>query len=156
MPPAEFTSDTHRHDPYGNFKFRVKWDGRYVAGASSVSGLTHTILNVSHGAVGDPSAAHVAPRRSAYESITLERGITHDSEFEQWVGKIWDHAQGENPRKDIVIEMYNEAGEKAATYQVYRCWVSQYTFLPQPDASGNTMAIQSLTLENEGWQAMPI
>src|SRR5438034_6833915 len=41
---AEFTVNPQRLDPYKNFKFRVKWDGRYVAGIDRKS----TRLNSSH------------------------------------------------------------------------------------------------------------
>jgi phage tail-like protein len=55
-------------------------------------------------------------------------------------------------RKDITIELYNEAGQKVIAYNVYRCWVSEYQSLPELDANGNAVAIQSITLQNEGWE----
>jgi phage tail-like protein len=160
MPAPEFTVNTYRYDPYKSFKFRVMWDGKYVAGVSKVGGLTRTTQVVSYREGGDPSMVHKSPGQTEYNAITLERGVTHDLEFEKWVNKVWDFANagqlGEEMslrdfRKDITIELYNEAGQKVMAYHVYRCWVSEYTALPELDASANAVAIQSLKLENEGW-----
>jgi phage tail-like protein len=159
MPAPEFTVNTERYDPYKNFKFRVKWDGKYVAGVSKVGGLTRTTQVVTHREGGAPSLAHRSPGQSEYNAITLERGVTHDEEFEKWANKVWSlaGASGENQvslkdfRKDIIIELYNEAGQKVLAYKVYRCWVSEYTAMPELDASANAVAIQSIKLENEGW-----
>ena len=159
MPAPEFTVNTGRYDPYKNFKFRVMWDGKYVAGVSKVGGLTRTTQVVTHREGGSPSLAHRSPGQTEYNAITLERGVTHDAEFEQWANKVWTYgnAPGQEVslkdfRKDIIIELYNEAGQKALAYKVYRCWVSEYTALPELDASANAVAIQSLKLENEGWE----
>jgi phage tail-like protein len=54
-------------------------------------------------------------------------------------------------RKDIVIDIYNEAGQKVLSYQVFRCWVSEYQSLSDLDANANAVAIQHIKLENEGW-----
>ena len=81
---AQFTVNAQRFDPYKNFKFRVKWDGRYVAGVSKVSALKRTTEVVKHREGGDPSSSRKSPGRTEYEAITLERGVTHDREFEQW------------------------------------------------------------------------
>jgi phage tail-like protein len=159
MPAPEFTVNTYRYDPYKSFKFRVKWDGRYVAGVSKVSGLTRTTQVVTYREGGDPSMVHKSPGQSEYTAITLERGVTHDLDFENWANHVWDYGAGlgqevslQDFRKDIIIELYNEAGQKVIAYNVYRCWVSEYTALPELDASGNAVAIQSIKLENEGWQ----
>ena len=159
MPAPEFSVNTERYDPYKNFKFRVMWDGKYVAGVSKVGGLTRTTQVVTHREGGSPSLAHRSPGQTEYNAITLERGVTHDAEFEQWANKVWTYgnAPGQEVslkdfRKDIIIELYNEAGQKALAYKVYRCWVSEYTALPELDASANAVAIQSLKLENEGWE----
>jgi phage tail-like protein len=159
MPAPEFTVNTYRYDPYKSFKFRVKWDGRYVAGISKVSGLTRTTQVVTYREGGDPSMVHKSPGQSEYTAITLERGVTHDLDFENWANHVWDFGAGlgqevslQDFRKDIIIELYNEAGQKVIAYNVYRCWVSEYTALPELDASGNAVAIQSIKLENEGWQ----
>lgn len=161
MPAPEFTVNTYRYDPYKSFKFRVKWDGRYVAGISKVSGLTRTTQVVTYREGGDPSMVHKSPGQTEYEAITLERGVTHDLDFEKWVNLVWNFANAgklgqevslQNFRKDIIIELYNEAGQKVIAYNVYRCWVSEYTAMPDLDAEGNAVAIQSIKLENEGWE----
>jgi phage tail-like protein len=159
MPAPEFNVNTARYDPYKNFKFRVMWDGKYVAGVSKVGGLTRTTQVVTHREGGSPSLAHRSPGQTEYNAITLERGVTHDEDFEQWANKVWTYgnAPGQEVslkdfRKDILIELYNEAGQKVLAYKVYRCWVSEYTALPELDASANAVAIQSIKLENEGWE----
>lgn len=155
---AEFSVNPRRFDPYKNFKFRVRWDGRYVAGVSKVSALKRTTEVVEHRVGGDPSTSRKSPGRSKFEPITLERGVTHDPEFENWANKIWSFGAGLGAessladfRKDIIIEVYNEAGQLAIAYQVFRCWVSEYQALPELDSNANAVAIQSIKLENEGW-----
>ena len=155
---AEFTVNPQRFDPYKNFKFRVKWDGKYVAGISKVSGLKRTTEVVSHREGGDPSTSRKSPGRSLYDAITLSRGVTMDTEFEKWANKVWNYGSGlgsevslKDFRKDIIIEVYNEAGQLALAYNVYRCWVSEYHALPDLDANANLVAIQDIKLENEGW-----
>jgi len=154
---AEFSVNPSRFDPYKNFKFRVKWDGRYVAGVSKVSALKRTTEVVEHREGGDPSTSRKSPGRTKYEAITLERGVTHDVEFEQWANKVWNFGSGlgeevslEDYRKDLLIEVYNEAGQLALAYKVFRCWVSEYQSLPDLDANANAVAIQHIKLENEG------
>jgi phage tail-like protein len=156
---AQFSVNASRFDPYKNFKFRVKWDGRYVAGISKVSALKRTTDVVEHREGGDPSTTRKSPAQTKFEPITLERGVTHDTEFEKWANKVWNYGAGLGSeislgdfRKDLIIEFYNEAGQLAIAYRVYRCWVSEYQALPELDASGNAVAIQTLKLENEGWE----
>ena len=156
---AQFSVNTHRFDPYQNFKFRVKWDGRYVAGVSKVSALKRTTEVVNHREGGDPSSDRKSPGRTQYEAITLERGVTHDTDFEKWANKVWNFGSGlgaevslKDFRKDIIIDVYNEAGQLALAYKVYRCWVSEFQSLPDLDANANAIAIQTLKLENEGWE----
>ena len=155
---AQFTVNADRFDPYKNFKFRVKWDGNYVAGVSKVSSLKRTTEVVKHREGGDPSSSRKSPGRTEYEAITLERGVTHDKAFEQWANKVWNFGAGlgsevslKDFRKDIIIEMYNEAGQLAIAYKVFRCWVSEFQSMPDLDANANAVAIQHLKLENEGW-----
>ena len=163
---AQFTVNAKRVDPYKNFKFRVKWDGAYVAGVSKVSVLKRTTEVVKHRDGGDPSTSHKSPGRAEYDPITLERGVTHDLAFEQWASKVWDYqnAQAQNAdqevsladfRKDVIIDFFNEAGQKVISYHVYRCWVSEYQALPDLDANANAVAIQHIKLENEGWDRDP-
>jgi len=155
---AQFSVNAQRFDPYMPFNFRVKWDGRYVAGVSKVSMLKRTTEVVKHREGGDPSSSRKSPGRTEYEPITLERGVTHDSEFEKWANKVWNFGAGlgaevslKDFRKDIIIEMYNEAGQLVIAYKVFRCWVSEYQALPDLDAIANAVAIQHIKLENEGW-----
>jgi phage tail-like protein len=156
---AQFSVNAQRFDPYKTFKFRVKWDGRYVAGVSKVGALQRSTEVVTHRTGGDPSSERKSPGQTKYDAISLERGVTHDVEFEQWANKVWNYGSGlgaevslKDFRKDLIIEVYNEAGQLAIAYKVYRCWVSQYTAFPELDASANAVAIQSITLENEGWE----
>ena len=156
---VQFSVNTQRFDPYKNFKFRVKWDGRYVAGVSKIGSLKRTTEVVKHREGGDPSSSRKSPGKNEYEAISLERGVTHDPEFEKWANKIWNYGSGlgaevslKDFRKDIIIEVYNEAGQLAIAYKVYRCWVSEFTALPDLDANANAVAIQSIKLENEGWE----
>lgn len=156
---AQFSVNTHRFDPYKNYKFRVKWDGRYVAGVSKMSALKKTTEVVKHRDGGDPSTSRKSPGRTEFEPITLERGVTHDLEFETWANKIWRQGAGAGAelslkdfRKDLLIEIFNEAGQKVLAYKVYRAWVSEYQALPEMDANANAVAIQTLKLETEGWE----
>jgi phage tail-like protein len=156
---AQFSVNAQRFDPYKNFKFRVRWDGRFVAGVSKVSALKRSTEVVEHREGGDPSTSRKSPGRTKYEPITLERGVTHDLEFERWANKVWNFGAGLGAevsladfRKDVIIEVYNEAGQLAISYNVFRCWVSEFQTLPDLDANANAVAIQTLKLENEGWQ----
>jgi len=156
---AQFSVNTQRFDAYKNFKFRVKWDGRYVAGVSKVSALKRTTDVVEHREGGDPSTSRKSPGRNKYEAVTLERGVTHDKDFEQWANKVWNFGAGlgaevslKDFRKDIILEVYNEAGQLALAYKIYRCWVSEFQALPDLDANANAVAIQHIKLENEGWE----
>lgn len=160
----EFTANPERLDPYKNFKFRVKWGNppQYVAGVSSVSALTRTTEVVEHRDGGDPSTTNKSPGQTSFGEITLERGVTHDPEFEKWANKVWnqDAELGSQLslrdfRKNITIEVYNEAGQLVIAYNVFRCWVSEYQALPELDASANAVAIETLTLQNEGWVRDP-
>jgi phage tail-like protein len=156
---AQFTVNPTRFDPYKNFKFRVKWDGKFVAGISKVSMLKRTTEVVEFREGGDPSTGHKSPGRSKYEAITLERGVTHDTEFEKWANKVWNFGSGlgaevslKDFRKDLILELYNEAGQLVIAYKIYRCWVSEFQAMPDLDANANAVAIQHIKLENEGWE----
>ncbi len=156
---ARFSVNPSRFVPYKNFKFRVKWDGRYVAGISKVGPLRRTTEVVVQREGEDPSTSRKSPGRTTYEAITLERGVTHDTEFEKWANKVWNFGAGEGSevsladfRKDILIDFFNEAGQKVLSYKVYRCWVSEFQALPELDANANAVAIQTIKLENEGWE----
>lgn len=140
-------------------KFRIKWDGKYVAGLSKISALRRTTEVIRYREGGDPSSSRKSPGRTEYDPITLQRGVTHDLEFEQWANKVWNYGSAlgsevslKDFRKDIIIEFYNEAGQLAIAYKVYRCWVSEYEALPDLDANSNAVAIQHIKIENEGWE----
>ena len=156
---AQFTANPHRFDPYKQFKFRVKWDGKYVAGVSQVSGLHRTTEVTEQREGGDPSKARKSPGLTHYEAIVLERGVTHDTAFEAWANKVsaLGHAAGtemslKDFRKDITIELLNEAGQVVLAYKVYRCWPSRYSALGALGANVSAVAIEQLTLQNEGWE----
>ena len=154
---VQFSVNTHREDPYRNFKFKVKWDNEYVAGVNKISGLTKTTEAVSWRDGGDPSHEHKLPGVTKYEAVTLEAGVTHDDTFEQWANAVNNFSADadmslKNFRKDITIDCFNLQGAKVLSYNVYRCWVSEYKALPELDASGNAVMIQSIKLEHEGWQ----
>jgi phage tail-like protein len=146
-----------RLDPYKNFKFRVKWDGRYVAGINKISALKRTTEVVEHREGGDPSIQQKSPGLTRFDPIVLERGVTQDTEFEEWANLVWKLAGKPetsiaNFRKDIAIDFFDEADRKVLSYIVHRCWVSEYQALPDLDASSNAVAIQHIKLENEGWE----
>jgi phage tail-like protein len=156
---AKFSVNAQRFDPYKNFKFRVKWDGKYVAGIAKVGALKKSTEVIEHREGGDPSSSRKSPGRTKHEPITLERGVTHDTEFEKWANKVWNYGSGlgaevslKDFRKDLIIEMYNEAGQLVQSYKVYRCWVSEFQALPDLDANANAVAIEHIKVENEGWE----
>jgi phage tail-like protein len=156
----QFTVNTHRFDPYKNFKFRVKWDGRAVAGVSEVSPLRRVTEVIRHREGGEPSSERKSPGRTRFEPVTLRRGVTHDREFEAWANSVWllsgnPEAALKTFRKDIVIELYNEAGQLAIAYKLYRCWVSAYEALSTLQADAGGIAFESITIENEGWERDP-
>ncbi|MEM9293202.1 MAG: phage tail protein [Acidobacteriota bacterium] len=154
-----FPANPERMDPYKNFKFRVRWEGRYVAGVSQVSSLRRTTEAIQFREGGDPSSQRVSPGQTSYEPITLSRGLTQDREFNVWARQVWNLGAGlgmevalRNFRKDITIEFYNEAGQLVLAYNVFRTWPSEFTALPDLDSNGNDIAIQTLVLQNEGWE----
>ncbi len=156
---AEFTVNSTRFDPYKNFKFRLKWDGQYIAGVSKCSMLKRTTEVVKHREGGDPSTTRKSPGRTEYDAITLERGVTHDTAFEYWADKVWSLGAGlgsevslKDFRKDMILDIFNEAGQKVISYKIYRCWVSEYQAAPDFDANANAVAIQHIKLECEGWE----
>lgn len=154
---AKFTVNSERFDPYRNFKFKIKWDNQYVAGLSKCSALKKTTESTDWREGGDPSSSRKLPGKTSYEAVTLEAGVTHDTAFEEWANKV-NNFQGDagmslkNFRKDITIDVFNLQGSKALSYIVHRCWVSEFQALPELDASGNAVMIQTIKLENEGWE----
>ena len=154
----QFSVNAQRIDPYKTSKFRVKWDGRYIMGANGMSPLKRITGVINHRVGGDPSTSIKSPGLTEYDAITFKQGVTHDKAFEQWATKVWNFGAGlgaevslKDFRKDIIIEMYNEAGQLVLAYKVFRCWVSEYQALPDLDANASAVAIQHIKLENEGW-----
>jgi len=154
---AKFTVNPTRVDPYRSCNFRVKIDNQYVAGLSKCSALKKTTEVTEWREAGDASTEHKLPGKTKYEAITLDAGLTHDPTFETWANLV-NNFQGDasmslkNFRKDILLDMFNEAGEKVMSYKIYRCWVSEYQALPELDAGGNAVAITHIKIENEGWE----
>jgi phage tail-like protein len=152
----KFSVNSQRFDPYRNFKFKVKWDNQYVAGMSKCSALKKTTESVDWHEAGDQGSGRKLPGKTSYEAITLSAGVTHDTTFEDWANLV-NNYQGDaamslqNFRKDITIEVYNLQNQKVLAYNVYRCWVSEYEAIPELDAAGNAVMIQTIKLENEGW-----
>lgn len=155
----QFSVNPNRFDPYKQFKWRIKWDGKYVAGISQVSELIRRTEVVHHREGGDPSISRKSPGKTTYEPIVLVRGLTHDSEFEKWAKQVWNYGAGlgsevslKDFRKDIILELYNEAGQKVMAWLIFRCWPSEYIALGKLDATNVSVAFESLTLQNEGWE----
>jgi phage tail-like protein len=155
-----FTTNSDRVDPYKTYKFRLRLpDGEYVAGLSKMGALKRTTEVVKFREGGDPSSSHKSPGQTEYDAVTLERGVTHSTQFEQWANKVWNYGSGlgaevslKDFRKDLVLEIYNEAGQIALGYTLYRCWPSEFVAFPDLDASASAIAIQSLKLEIEGFE----
>lgn len=157
-----FPKNPQRLTPYSNFRFRVKWDGVYVLGVSKVSGLSRSTQVIQHREGGDPSPIHLAPGQTEYGAITMERGVSYDVTFEQWANKVFDWTSpggvvGQNTslldfRKDLTIEVYNEAGMKVVAYNIHRAWVSEFHAVADLDGGGNALVVESIVLQNEGWE----
>ena len=156
---ADFSAITTRPHPYRNFKFRVMWDGRYVAGVSKVSGLKLATKLTAHHKGAEHGPSFQFARELKYKAILQERGITHDPEFEKWAGRVRNAGSGLEAevslrqfRRDLVIESYHESGQLTMSSKVFRCRVSEYQTLPELDAGTNAVAIEMIKLENEGWE----
>lgn len=161
--PNGFTINTHRVDPYKNFKFRVLWPDKRdgtpvpVLGVSKVSALKRTTEPVTHRSGGENSTAHKSPGRTTYEAVTMERGITHDLEFEKWANMVHPYAGDAsmdlvNYKKELTLEVMNEKGHVALRYFLHDCWVSEFTAVPDLDANANVVAIENIKIELEGWE----
>jgi phage tail-like protein len=152
---AQFTVNASRLDPYKAFMFRVKWDGQYVAGLSKMGALKRSTDPVTHREGGDPTTDRKSPGKSKYDAVTLERGVTHDPAFEQWanlVHSLKNPISLKNFRKDVTVDVFNEADQKVLSYNLFRCWVSEYQALPALDAGSAAVAIETIKIETEGWE----
>jgi phage tail-like protein len=155
--PAGFTVNAHRFDPYKNFKFLVYSDGRVVMGVSKVGALKRTTEVVNYRSGGDNAIDFKSPGRTSYDAVTLERGITHDHDFEAWAAMVHSYAGDSstdlrNYKKSLTIEMLNLRNQPAIRYFLYDCWPSSYTAFPELSAGENAVAIESLELQVGGWQ----
>lgn len=147
--------DNRRFDPFPNSKFRVSWDGLNIAGITKVSVLKRTTEVIEHRAGADPGSPQHSPGQTRYAPITLERGITGDKEFEEWAKEVWNHGSrkiSEGFRKDVTIELMDESGNVVSTYTALNCWVSEFTAFPVLDSADDEIAIQSITLQHDGWR----
>jgi phage tail-like protein len=149
-----------RHDPYWNFKFRVKWDGAYIPGVSRVSGLGRTVQAVEYREGAEPDVVRHAPGVVAYDPITLERGVTHDTAFEDWSKLVKPAAPGSggghgSHLKTVRIEVLDRAGQPVIAYDVYHCWPSVYRPLPEMADGVPPRLVESITLVHEGWERDP-
>jgi len=157
---AQFSKIPLRLDPYKNFKFRLKFgtSTNYVAGISKMSALKRSTEVVEHREGGDQSTKHNSPGLTKFDSVTMERGVTHDTDFEVWTSKVWNYtglAGAESSladfRKDVTVDVFNEAGQLCKTYVLYRCWVSEYQAISDLDANSNAILIEHIKIEYEGF-----
>ena len=154
---ARMNASTNRFDPYRNFRFKVKWDNQYVAALSKMGALKRTTEMVEFREAGENITSRKLPGKTSYTAVTMEAGVTYDSAFEDWANLVNDFAShsitslGEF-RKNIIVDMFNEAGQKALSYTLYRCWVSEYQALPDLDAGANAVAITTMKLEYEWFE----
>ena len=158
---VEFPVNPTRVDPYKNFKFLLTWEGSRtpVAALSKMSPLKRTTQVVSHRDGADPSTSHKSPGRTEYDAITLERGVTQDNDFEIWANLVWNYGAAlgsevslANFRRNMSVDLLNEAGQVVMSYKVYRCWVSEWQAWADLDANSNVVLIQHIKVENEGWE----
>jgi phage tail-like protein len=152
-----FVKNAHRIDPYKNFKFRVKWDGKTVLGVAKVGALKRTTQVVPYRSGGENSSDHKSPGRTTYDGLTLERGVTHDLEFEAWADRVHPYAGDTamdlaNYKKELVLEVLNEKGHVALRYFLHDCWVSEFTAIPALDANANAVAVEMIKIEMNGWE----
>jgi len=160
-----FVKNAHRYDPYKNYKFRVKLKGtdgnfRVVMGVSKVGALKRTTEVVKHRSGGENSTDHKSPGRTSYDGITMERGITHDREFEKWANMVHPYSGDSgmdlvNYKRDLMLEVMNEKGHVAFRYFLFDCWISEFTSMPDLDANANAVAIENIKIELEGWNRDP-
>ncbi|MCC4800617.1 phage tail protein [Enterovibrio norvegicus] len=146
--------------PYPGYKFIVKeMGGDVLAAVQKVSGLSRSVEVLEYREGGDPSHTRKSPGQAKFEAITLERGVTENLQFEQWANKVWrigTDLGGEvslaDFRKTLILDVLNEAGQKVMSYTIHACWISDYKAIPALDASSSAFMIQSVKLENEGWE----
>jgi phage tail-like protein len=158
-----FSVNVNRFDPYKNYRFLVYFgltSTAPVAAVSKVSALKRTSPPIEYKEGGNAITLK-GLGRTTYDAITLERGVTHDRDFMDWADAAQKLDNGhpstslKNLRRDFRIELLNEEGQTVQRYIVHRCWVSEFQALPDLDAGGNTVALEHIKLENEGWEIDP-
>jgi phage tail-like protein len=157
-----FSVNTRRFDPYKTFRFLVYFgdSSTPVAGVSKVGGLKRSTDVIDYKEGGNAITLK-GLGRTKYDPITLERGVTHDKGFEEWANAAQVLDKGaptqslSKLRKNLRIELLNEAGQPVHRYIVHDCWVSEYQALPDLDAGGNGVALEHIKLENHGWEHDP-
>jgi len=155
-----FVKNAKRLEPYKNFKFRVLFDNKVVFGVSKVGALKRTTEVVKHRSGGQNSYDYKSWGRTTFDGIMLERGITHDHEFETWANMVASWAGDASAKlaeykRELTLEFLNERGQVAIRYFLHGCWVSEYSAVPELDANGNSVAIESLKIELDGWERDP-
>jgi phage tail-like protein len=157
---ARMTPQTNRFDPYRTMRFKVKWDNQYVAGLTKMGALKRTTEMVEFREAGENITSRKMPGKTSYQAVTLEAGLTYDTAFQDWANLVNDFASHSitslsDFRKDIIVDMFNEAGVKAISYSLHRCWVAEYQALPDLDAGANAVAITTIKLEYEWFERDP-
>jgi phage tail-like protein len=154
---ARMNASTNRFDPFRNFRFKVKWDGQYVAGLTKMGALKRTTEMVEFHEAGENITSRKLPGKTKYDAVSLEAGITYDTAFSDWANLVNDFAShsitslGEF-RKNVTVDVFNEAGQLALSYHLFRAWVADYQALPDLDASANAVAITTIKLEYEWFE----
>src|SRR5262245_38317819 len=146
---ARMTPQTNRFDPYRNFRFKVKWDNQYVAGLTKMGALKRTTEMVEFREAGENITSRKLPGKTTYQAVMLEGGVTYDTAFSDWANQVNDFASHSitslgDFRKNVTLDLFNEAGQKVLSYHLYRAWVSEYQALPDLDAGANAVAITSI------------
>lgn len=154
---ARLNPSTNRFDPYRNFRFRVRWDNQYVAGLTKMGALRRTTEMTEFREAGENITSRKLPGKTSYQAVTLEAGVTYDTAFEDWANLVNDFASHSlmnlrEFRKNLAVDLFNEAGQKVLTYNLHRAWVSEYQALPDLDAGGNAVAITTLKIEYEWFE----
>lgn len=154
---ARMTPQTNRFDPFRTFRFKVKWDNLYVAGLTKMGALKRTTELVEFREAGENITSRKMPGKTSYQAVTLEAGLTYDTAFQDWANLVNDFASHSitslsDFRKDIIVDVFNEAGVKAISYSLHRCWVAEYQALPDLDAGANAVAITTIKLEYEWFE----
>src|SRR5271156_5541098 len=141
-----FAVNISRNDPYKTYRFLVYFgtDVTPVAGMSKVGAIKRE-SDVIEYKEGGNAIILKGLGRTKYDPITLERGVTHDTDFESWANAAQVLDKGSpstslaNLRMEIRIELLNEEGQPVQRYIVHDAWVSEFQAWPDLDAGGNAV-----------------